>query len=184
MKNSMDVVLDIETTGTSPGCCILSIGATDTYLDHAFYQTIWHQPQKTIYGLEDDPDTLDWWSKQSEEARNEAFSGTMGLQQALGMFADWLSSLPAKQVRVWGNGSDFDQPILAYAYKAAGMKSPFGFNNRCYRTMKDLYKHIKPPLEFIGMKHHALADAIHEAKHLAQILRYHYQGIPSMHNQD
>lgn len=173
MNPSMDVVVDIETTGTVPGCCILSIGATDTHLEHTFYSTIWHSSQKSIFNLKDDFETLKWWDKQDAEARNEAFSGTLGLQQVLGNFADWLKSLPAKKVYVWGNGADFDQPILAYAYNVCEMQNPFGFNNRCYRTLKNLYPHVKAS-DFEGRKHHALDDARHEALHLSKLLRYHF----------
>lgn len=173
-QNSLDTTVDIETTGTSPGCCILSIGAASTCGKFTFYQNIWHAPQKTDYGLKDDAETLAWWDKQGKGARDEAFSGTMGLATALGNYSDWLRSLPANKVFVWGNGADFDNAILSYAYKAVGMKNPFGFNNRCYRTLKNLYPDIKAG-EFMGIKHHALADAIHEAQHLAQLLRYHFR---------
>lgn len=176
-RKSIDITIDIETTGTSPGCCVLSIGACSTDMEFTFYQTIWHSGQKQIYGLKDDPATLAWWSKQSKEARDEAFSGTAGLQVVLGNFSDWLRSLPAKEVFIWGNGADFDQPILSFAYEAVGMNSPFKFNNRCYRTLKNLYKNIKAPIDFEGIKHHALWDAKHEARHLSSLLRYHFQGL-------
>lgn len=174
---SMDITLDLETTGTSPGCCVLSIGACSTNMEFEFYQPIWYSSQKAIYGLKDCPETLRWWDKQNKEARDEAFSGTAGLQVVLGNFADWLKSLPANEVFVWGNGADFDQPILSYAYEVAGMDSPFRFNNRCYRTLKNLYKNIKAPIDFEGIKHHALWDAKHEARHLSALLRYHFQGL-------
>lgn len=173
MQNSIDVVVDIETTGKSPGCAILSIGAATTNLEFDFYKTIWHAPQSEIYGLFDDPDTLRWWDKQSKEAKDEAFSGTAGLMSVLGMFSDWLKSLPAKEVFVWGNGADFDQPILTVAYDRCNMRSPFAFNNRCYRTLKNLYKEVKAP-DFEGIKHHALWDARHEAKHLSMLLKKHF----------
>lgn len=174
MDNSTDIVIDIETTGTAPGCCILSIGAATTDRKYHFYLPIWHASQKELYGLKDNHDTLRWWDKQSAAARDEAFSGTVGLVNALGQFSDWIQAIPVKEKFFWGNGADFDQPILAYAYNAVDMKNPFGFNNRCYRTLKNLYKNIKADDEFEGIKHHALWDAKHEAKHLSRLLQHHF----------
>lgn len=173
---SKDIMLDLETLGTSPGCVILSIGASSFCGTYTFYEKISIESSK-LSGLVEEPDTMRWWAKQSVEARNESFSGTSPLMGVLGRFSDFYSSIPTKPNEkkfIWGNGADFDLPILAAAYKAANMERPWEpFNGRCYRTLKNLYYEVKAPV-FEGTKHTALADAQHQARHALMILRKHF----------
>lgn len=173
---SIDVMLDLETTGVEAGCCILSIGACTLDGTEKFYVKIAHESCLHA-GLGDLPSTMAWWQKQSEEARKEAFSGQEPIVSALGMFADWFSWIQKEKgggdAYIWGNGADFDLPILGAAYKAVSMNKPWKpFNGRCFRTIKNLpnYKHIKAE-KFEGVKHNALADALNQASHLLTILR-------------
>lgn len=172
---SIDVMLDLETTGTKAGCCILAIGACSFSQEFTFYEKINLESCK-IAGLRNEIETLKWWEKQTKEARDEAFSGTKDLITVLGQFSDFLRLLPAtaKTTFVWGNGADFDLPILQAAYAKAGMKTPWEpFNGRCYRTLKNLYKTIEMR-KFEGLKHNALADAKNQAMHAREILRIHF----------
>lgn len=172
---SIDIMVDLETTGVSAGCGILAIGACSFLGKYTFYDRI-HPHSCLTAGLKEDPETLKWWNKQDRAARDEAFSGTKDLVMVLGQFADFLRCLPApsKVVYLWGNGADFDLPILSAAYSAVGMKTPWEpFNGRCYRTLKNLYKPIAMR-EFEGLKHTALADAKNQAAHAREILRIHF----------
>lgn len=171
--NSNDTMVDLETTGTSPGCCILSIGACTFSGSNTFYQKIDHLNSK-VHGLRDSPATMAWWHKQNPSARIEAFSGTLPLIQVLGAFYDWYKSIPGTKY-IWGNGADFDLPILKAAYQAVDMKEPWApYNGRCYRTLKNLYKDIPMP-PFEGEKHNALADAMMQARHAHLILQKHFK---------
>ena len=170
--NSIDVMVDLETTGTKTGCCILSIGACTFDEKEKFYAKILHSSCLEA-NLADSIGTMNWWGKQSPKARMEAFSGTTPLLEVLGGFADFLRRLESQygQVFIWGNGADFDLPILGVAYSAVGMENPWKpFNGRCYRTLKNLHKDIKAD-EFIGEKHNALDDAVFQARHALKILR-------------
>lgn len=172
---SLDVMIDLETVGTSAGCGILSIGACTFNHSHTFYKKIDLESCKLI-GLTEDQDTMAWWRKQDPEAKREAFSGTNSIVEVLGNFSDWFRRLPgdADKIFVWGNGADFDLPILAAAYAAAKMQKPWKpFNGRCYRTLKNLYFSVKMQ-PFDGMKHNALADAKNQASHARNILRIHF----------
>ncbi len=171
---SIDAMLDLETTGKRAGCPILTIGAATFDLEHQFYAKIDLQSCHDV-GLVDDPSTIAWWGDQSAEARMEALSGHMPLVVALGSFADWHQDMKTKygKVYIWGNGADFDQPILEAAYQACGMSKPWNYDaSRCYRTLKNLpnNKTIKAD-PFVGVKHNALADAVYQAKHAMKILR-------------
>jgi exodeoxyribonuclease VIII len=168
-------MVDLETCGVTPGCVVLSIGACSFDGKHEFYKKFC-PPCLEAAGLVKESETMSWWDKQSEEARLEAFSGIDSPVTVLGAFTDFLDSLESqyKNVYIWGNGADFDLPILAAVYKALGMRTPWKpFNGRCYRTLKNLYKSI-PMSKFEGLKHSALADARNQAMHAREILRIHF----------
>ncbi len=163
-----NVMIDLETTGVAAGCCILSIGACTLDLNNEFYKKI---SLASCYdrGLKDLPSTLNWWESQDHAVKAEAFSGTLHLQDVLINFAMWLEKLGEKQVKVWGNGADFDLPILGAAYLACGMPIPWKpYNGRCFRTIKNIHAEIIPNA-FRGMKHNALEDAKNQAIHLVKI---------------
>lgn len=172
---SIDIMLDLETTGTSAGCGILSIGACTLHLDNTFYSRIDHQSGVAI-GLADSSSTMDWWGRQSAEARVEAFSGTTPIETALLEFSDWMLTIKrtGAKVYIWGNGASFDMPILGAAYAQVDRIKPWvPFNERCYRTIKNLaINKVVKIGEFEGVKHNALDDAKHQAKHLLRILQW------------
>ena len=162
-------MVDLETTGVSAGCCILSIGACTLDLKNEFYVKI---DLNTCYdeGLKNLASTMQWWDKQSPEARDEAFSGITPLVSALGQFSDWFRMLEGKDNKIWGNGEDFDLPILQGAYEACGMEKPWKpYSGRCYRTIKNLHSDV-PTNSFRGVKHNALEDARNQAVHLMKIV--------------
>lgn len=162
------IMIDLETLGTKAGCGIIAIGACTFDGQHQFYQKIAREESERV-GLLTDPDTMRWWAKQSSAARNESFSGTASVIEVLGAFSDWMRATKQKtkvsSQTVWGNGADFDLPILKGAYDAVDMKIPWGpWSGRCYRTLKNLKPNLKAD-EFQGEKHTALADAMHQALH-------------------
>lgn len=168
-----DIMVDLETLGTTPGAVILSIGAVafgPSGVDSpGFYEVISIEDSLAHY-LFQETDTVDWWKKQSPEAQNvlrtaESLSATL-LRPALENFNDYVTSFhhPGKKIRMWGNGADFDNALLAVAYKMVGLKPAWEFyNNRCYRTIKNLAPEIK--LERVGVYHNALDDAKSQALH-------------------
>lgn len=175
--NKTNVMLDLETWSTSPNAVITSIGAVKFNLNpdnsggniiEEFYYRI--DPQSCIdIGLEMSVDTILWWLKQSNEARAEFQKPTWNIDVVLTQFSLWLADDP-KHIDIWGNGSDFDNVLLANAYKACRKTLPWRyFNNRCYRTLKNLYSTV-PSMVNLGVKHNALDDAKAQANHLIDIL--------------
>jgi hypothetical protein len=83
------------------------------------------------YGLAIDGETLKWWFKQS----NRTFLNTpRTLPAALNTFATFIE----KAETVWAHAT-FDIPVLANAYRAAGIKFPFRYwKSRDIRTLVDL----------------------------------------------
>lgn len=171
----VNVMLDLETVGTSPGCGILSIGACtfQDNLDEPVVRKLFRVgiefDSLSKAGFVSDSFTLAWWENQSKEAYDVAFGGTTPIAKALVEFSQWLDSLKCEPV-VWGNGADFDNAILAFTYTKMGMVLPWKYkNSRCYRTLKEIHSHIPQPV-FAGVRHNSLVDAVHQAQHAELIL--------------
>lgn len=173
MKHCM---LDLETVSVEPNAAIIAIGAVqfDPFEEGAigtkFYSPISIQSCVDA-GLHISGETLDWWQRQSNEAKKVLVDATKPdaptLDSVLVDFSRWFREHSLEYV--WGNGSDFDNVILNSAYNALNLSSPWGpFNNRCYRTIKSLAPEIE--IERMGTYHNALDDAISQAKHLQRIL--------------
>lgn len=172
-----NVMVDLETLGLVPGCAIVSIGAVwfgevAGVGQTGLYATVSRESNK-IAGLHEDEATLAWWDRQSHQARQVLFDADRALAMPLPAALLWLNSFIAKagpDVCVWGNGVDFDNAILAAAFRACGLTPGWNFwNNRCYRTLKNLHPDIELKRE--GVHHNALDDARTQAEHAVRILR-------------
>lgn len=171
------VMIDLETLGTKPGCTILSIGAVmfdEDGLGAEFHEIISRSSCHNV-GLVEDPQTMEWWAKQTNEAREtlqkaSSNDGT-NIWSALSKFYLFLehNTESLDQLRVWGNGAAFDEPILTAAHAAVHFEPPWKFyNSRCYRTLKALRPDVK--LVRTGTHHNALDDALSQAEHAVRLL--------------
>lgn len=168
-----DVMVDLETLGTSARAPIISIGAVyfdpqSKVLGSTFYIAVTRESNLKA-GRVEDADTVMWWDRQSPEARKVLTDpNAIALPEALKLFGEFMSRETG--VKLWGNGSDFDNVILIDAYAQCGIPAPWKFyNNRCYRTVKNLIKG-QPLAVRRGTHHHALDDAITQAEHLVTLL--------------
>jgi hypothetical protein len=161
-----DCMVDLETLGTRSGSVILSIGAVlftaddGGKLGHEFY-TVINTDDSMAAGLTCDASTLEWWSKQSDEAKAvirqaQTVGESQPIRAALLDFSKWLGEKSA--FRLWGNGAAFDNALIAAAYAKVDMVYPIAhWNDMCYRTLKksvSIANSAKPKLA-----HHALEDA-------------------------
>lgn len=182
MITKTHIMVDLETLGRGPGCRILSIGAAVLVSNMAlpdlteFYLELDPNNQP---GLAIDPETWDWWQNQDAAVRDRLFKDEPrpGLAEALKKFAEYLETMGGRDAKgdlrvcIWGNGSDFDNAILQYAYRAVGLPVPWPFwNNRCYRTLKALAPSLK--IERQGSHHNALDDARSQAIHTHALFTY------------
>lgn len=168
-----DVMVDLETLGRRPGCAVLSIGAVEfgpQGLGRELYIVVDRNDQKRL-GLHEDKETLEWWSRQSEEAKqilHEVEHDGSDLLEALTELTLFLGFIGSKRVKIWGNGADFDNAILSCLYGAIDETPPWDFwNNRCYRTLKNLVG--GPKLVREGTYHNALDDAKTQARHAIEL---------------
>ena len=175
----VNVMVDLETLGQRAGCQVLSIGAVAVdpvtgELGEEYYRVV--KLGDDNFGLHIDADTLSWWEKQHPKARKvltqaKAVRGNRTLDKALVEFNKYLAQFGPKVVKIWGNGSDFDNAILIACYKATGVQNGWDFwNNRCFRTLKNLAPSIKQ--ERIGTYHNALDDAKTQALHAIKIFKH------------
>ncbi len=169
------VMIDLETLGRRAGCSILSIGAVafdpkTGRLGPELYVVV-NRLSCFNLSLHEDPETVKWWEGQNAEAKKilaEVDGGGEQLPAALAKLTEYLAQFGHKKVKVWGNGSDFDNAILTACYAAIGQNIPWDFwNNRCYRTMKSLKPAVK--LKRQGTYHNALDDAKSQAQHLLDL---------------
>ncbi|SUX99134.1 exonuclease [Citrobacter youngae] len=176
------LMLDMETMGNSPDAPIVSIGAV--FFDPStgntgaeFYQIVSLESSMS-FGMKPDASTIQWWLKQSSEARSAILvDGAMGLREVLELLADFIAENAANgshSVQVWGNGCSFDNVILRRAYVLT--ETPFAvpfWNDRDVRTMVELGKSVginpRFDIPFEGDLHNALSDARHQVKYVSAI---------------
>ncbi len=169
---SNHIMIDIETMGQGSDAAIVAIGAVafdSCGLGEDLYLRI-SLEEAAKYG-NIDASTVLWWLSQEDYARKEITEkGAFDPKEASHVLTHFIRGNSDKDgnVCIWGNGADFDNVILANWYKALGKPVPWMFwENRCYRTIKSLYRDIEMKRE--GTHHNALHDAISQAKHLIDI---------------
>jgi len=162
-----DIMIDLETLDVLPTASILTIGAVrfDPFGDDVndpdcdkFYVKV-NLDSCDRYGCTVSQDTVEWWSKQSQAAQDEAFSadGRIPIESAM----DQLYKFCWGGKRVWSHGAGFDVIILENLFRKVGKAIPWSFwEVRDTRTLFDLgINPNRPPV----LKHHALEDAWNQA---------------------
>ena len=169
------VMLDLETMSTMSNAAIVAIGAVvfdpDTgEMGGTFYCNV-DLESSAAYGLHIHGGAVMWWLERSEEARMALLADRLPLDEALRRFTRYLQAFG--EVFVWGNGATFDNVILANAYEAAGLERPWSYkNDRDVRTIEGLGQEIcnaAEERERAGIHHHALDDAIYQARYVSKI---------------
>ena len=176
-KECIDIMVDIETLGKSPGSVILSIGAVafdigTGEINDKFYGVI--DLESSLHnGLKVDASTILWWmSDDQQEARNEILKahedhGATDICEILIKFSDFIEKNREddKNMRVWANPPSFDMMILDTAFDVLYMDIPWKYHEMMdFRTIKNIYEGDRPEFKISGIKHNALYDATLQAK--------------------
>lgn len=170
------VMLDLETMGNDSDAVIISIGAVffnGLDIGKRFSVNIDLQSSLNL-GLSVTADTIKWWMKQHKDVQDSQIHASgVPIVDALEQFQAFLNTQDIKYVKVWGNGAAFDNVILRNAYESIGRGcTPWAYwNDRCYRTVNNLYPSVK--ISTVGNKHDSLADAVSQAIHLINIVTKH-----------
>lgn len=175
---SKDLSIDIETLGVNSDAPVLSVGWCWFNYDEPLtlpYDKRDMQfdlnEQCRHYGRVIDPETVKWWMKQSDEARNALFAEK---PYALRALIPQLEGVLHAADTVWAKGPDFDCVILkslcdAYAKveRAPVVKWPF-WKHRCVRTFVGQFPTLAA-MPFDGARHNALDDAVYQANQIRNI---------------
>lgn len=158
----MDLMLDLETLGTLPNSVIISIGAvTFDYNNYTngisskFYATI--KPDLKNYSVT--YDTISWWMKQSEEAKQVFNHTSISTFEALYRFRSWLSTVTIQNI--WAHPSSFDIVIIENALRKEAIEIPW--NYRQIRDSRTLLDTTGIKIANTGIHHNALDDATAQA---------------------
>lgn len=189
MKNLM---IDLETMSKQPDAAIVSIGAVfftpeTGELGARFYRTI-DLASAIAAGGRTDEETIQWWAKQSQEARDAIALDTQDIRIALDEFAAFVRA-NSLEPYAWGNGASFDNVIVRGAFERLEKECPWPFwNDRDVRTMVHLGREVgfnpKRDMPFEGEAHNAMDDAIHQAKYVSAIWQKLLPDSPGPKNLD
>jgi exodeoxyribonuclease VIII len=175
------IVIDIETFSTQPNAMIASIAAvvvdgetltiSEDHFDAAIdFNSMGHADYSEFHF---DPNTILWWLRQPQRAREALQYGNDPLWDALHLLGKFIERHAAGgDFRVWGNGPGFDMEILKHAYKTCFVPVPWPFwSERCIRTTCEDHGVDWKKYRESGAEHDALADATAEAKGLIECLK-------------
>ncbi|WP_236283666.1 exonuclease [Escherichia coli] len=175
------LMIDLETMGTNTNAPIVVIGAVffdpqTGEIGPVFYIVI-SLTDAMNTGAVPDGGTIEWWLKQSSEARAAILTDQVKLKDALSQFRDFINEYSdEKFVQVWGNGATFDNAILRTSYERLDIPCPWRYHNdRDVRTIVELGKTIdfdaRTVIPFEGVRHNALDDARHQAKYVTATIQ-------------
>lgn len=160
-------MIDLETLDTLPTSQILSLGGVkfDPASVAEPYEEIYLKPdideQDKRFRTASDS-TIEWWAKQDEKIREEAFSpeGRCNVEDMLDQVRKWLVGVDV----IWGHGYGFDLTILENIYHNWNYNTPWNFwQVRDSRTLFSCCK-VDPRKAMQTDLHNALADAYFQAK--------------------
>lgn len=180
------ISVDLETLDVDADATIVSVGAVrfDPYTPEftaleTFYQVLQLDGQGRSMGN----DTICFWMKQGDEARNVfQAADKVELEEMLEAFtlfcvtnaADGEADIDKQYVvdEIWAKPAMFDLSILQHAYAQFGETPPWPHrNSRCLRTLQALYPNIPQP-DWVGVKHNSLDDALNQARFIHHIMKY------------
>jgi DNA polymerase III epsilon subunit-like protein len=171
----INVMVDLETLGTSPRSTILSIGAVEFSCRGIEEVQFYRECCPQQLGRSIQISTLQWWFGQKIKP---PIYGTTTIDTAVAEFNQYLQNKIKEassraQIILWANGIDFDWGLLKEVMEDYFMKSPVKYNNvRDYRTLARLHSSIQRPEMPPDLAHNALQDAKAQALHCVELLKH------------
>ena len=159
--------IDLETVDVRPTSTVLSLGAVkfNPHLRQEPHSELYFKisiDDQDRYGRTTDNSTIQWWSSQDAEIREEAFdqTGAVTVEQA----CDQIARFAVGVDMFWGQGYGFDFTILEDMFRNVRRPVPWNFwQIRDSRTLFGLCAQ-DPRKQMQTDKHNALADAYYQAR--------------------
>lgn len=185
-----DIMLDLETLGTSADCVVCSISAVqfDRYTGEigAEFEVKLNWQHQQYIGRVIEANTVSWWFSREDSAIKDLVNmPTVALVDGLKEFNQWLRDLypdgkdgdkPINNINLWGNGVTFDNTIIRSLYKDA--KLSFCVPYWCDKDLRTaIAMHpdgelIKVNTPRVGIFHKGLDDCKHQIKILHTIIKH------------
>ncbi len=184
----VDVVIDLEAFGTSPGSAIAAIAARTLDEYPATFSAIIKSPTGSI-----DLDTVRWWLMQRPEVQRQVVAAqTIGSDEVavLRHFRSWLTRVagtgrdgtltigPTRWLRIWGD-EGFDVELLEACYRRHDLELPWRYREvRALRTALELAQVEDGDVPWLeGEIEHVATDCVaHAARGLTIALALMRQG--------
>lgn len=171
-------MIDLETLDTSPYCVILTIGAVrfdpkgKGVVERLELRPTIEEQIETHKRVIDD-NTIEWWAKQSDSAREEALGDRGRIS-----FNDCMESLYKfcwNRRAVWSNGAAFDVVACETAWQQLGIRIPWPFYT--VRDTRTLYEVAGVSLKDKKYKSSTTHRAVEDAEHQAIVVQDAYQKL-------
>lgn len=187
----LDVMVDLETTGTEPGAsAIIQIAgvrfdyASGEIMPETFDRCLMIPPGRYF-----DEDTRNWWLKDKRHILQGIMNRMERPEVVLKDFAQWckVGVDPYNDtLRLWAKPSHFEFPFIESYCKQFEIANPFHFRevNDMNSWIRGRYWPQTPPpfertIEFVGDAHSALFDVFHQLK-VIYAVREHSTRHPSL----
>lgn len=164
-------MIDLETFSTKHNAAIIQIGAcyfdrTTGEIGKTFKVNI-SPKDSVVFGADIDPDTVTWWMKQSDAARESVLKESgVSLKDALDSFNIFLQGTQ----NVWSHAT-FDFPIIMNNFIMAGIAPKINFRMaRDIRTLTNLANLPHTESKRSGIHHDALDDCLFQVKYCVECL--------------
>lgn len=165
LNEYIDVMIDIETTGTKVGAGVYQIGAIYRREDGGVNQFIC-----TINPLDipilPEQETIAWhYSKNYDNWKSalDIVVGETSLKDMLEQLSEFIvcardyATNRDRKIRVWCKGVSFDFPLLQYWYNFYGIKQPWHYREIC--DLRTLLTVTEEEVDKMDHAHNALVDA-------------------------
>lgn len=158
----MDLMIDIETLGTTPGSAVFMIAAAEfNPLTGHVHRTLVipiSVAESMMAGFTTDPETLEWWATQDPEVRSKQMSGTKTPEEAFNELREFISEIDPD--RVWAKSPIFDFLILKHSFEAVGVEWPVSF--RQYADVRTIVDHGRRLMNFSRPSHTTNHEALED----------------------